>query len=183
MGSIGRRGEGVLMWSSFQCSPTSRVGVNSIARLGKPRRLDVSVLSDEPCWGQLNPLARRLVLLTGFSALRRAVLGSIIVLHPQRSAPSSFSALRRAVLGSIGCRCRWCGHRRGFSALRRAVLGSMTFTKKAPDLNSDVSVLSDEPCWGQSFDFTHFAETGSVSVLSDEPCWGQCCNCTPQCPQ
>ena len=37
---------------TFQCSPTSRVGVNANKKKGKDDDDDVSVLSDEPCWGQ-----------------------------------------------------------------------------------------------------------------------------------
>ena len=100
------------MWTSLlenekmsmsQCSPTSRVGVNyGQAGLCQPYYFNVSVLSDEPCWGQLSLRMTVLAELSGFSALRRAVLGSIIKsasFLPSRLA--GFSALRRAVLGSI----------------------------------------------------------------------------------
>ena len=63
----------------FQCSPTSRVGVNVDKSAGKRENVNVSVLSDEPCWGQLwSSGAVSTVLFQCFSALRRAVLGSIV---------------------------------------------------------------------------------------------------------
>ena len=61
-----------------------------------------------------------------------------------------------------------------FSALRRAVLGSIADGRSDGDFCCGVSVLSDEPCWGQSKPRSAGRPTRSVSVLSDEPCWGQC---------
>ena len=184
----------------FQCSPTSRVGVNNRVRqrladgferfsalrravLGsifpsskaKPTTAIVSVLSDEPCWGQLSLRKAANRSRRRFSALRRAVLGSIQGGHDRRSVVGGFSALRRAVLGSIDRDEVGLGERPGvsvlsdepcwgqyvgvlpksgisssFSALRRAVLGSMRWLHRAAGLQRVVSVLSDEPCWGQS---------------------------------
>ena len=158
----------------FQCSPTSRVGVNLVQPAMAARMSPVSVLSDEPCWGQsvagVRPVRHRHVSVLSdepcwgqskrraaegsggpsFSALRRAVLGSIRRRRYEMATPSMFqcsptsrvgvneseqraralyfgrfSALRRAVLGSIAVDTLRQYHTWRFSALRRAVLGSM----------------------------------------------------------
>ncbi len=134
------------------------------------------MLSDEPCWGQFSRLGLPTPPSTSFSALRRAVLGSIKIFDGE-AAPS-----------------RDC-----FSALRRAVLGSMTVQATTATALTMVSVLSDEPCWGQvtasagaiggwtlfqcsptsrvgvnPATAAVYAPRNQVSVLSDEPCWGQC---------
>ena len=158
----------------FQCSRTSRVGVNYtaviissgfrvrfsalgravlgsiVAVTGKKAVVRiVSVLSDEPCWGQCLRLADLDLPGRSFSALGRAVLGSIRPKALLILPPRSFSALGRAVLGSIGKR---------------------TEGRSGAD---EVSVLSDEPCWGQYGCYCTTALYNAVSVLSDEPCWGQ----------
>ena len=61
----------------FQCSPTSRVGVNLPPFRHTHCQFQVSVLSDEPCWGQLYQPPPHRPPPQRFSALRRAVLGSI----------------------------------------------------------------------------------------------------------
>ena len=60
-----------------------------------------------------------------------------------------FSALRRAVLGSMIAAGVVKIAQQGFSALRRAVLGSMRSGGDDQEAPLPVSVLSDEPCWGQ----------------------------------
>ncbi len=198
LGSIAGAVNLVLAWGAFQCSPTSRVGVN--------RR-----------WRRFRSGGS-----SSFSALRRAVLGSIRQRRWTRWRRCCFSALRRAVLGSIWCSQQWppgclrfqCSptSRVGVNqSLVSVQSGTATFQcsptsrvgvnqKEGPPRGAaaQVSVLSDEPCWGQyaggatrwrrprCFSALRRAVLGSmslsservryilvVSVLSDEPCWGQ----------
>ena len=85
----------------FQCSPTSRVGVNVLALSRGQTRTKF----------QCSPTSRVGVNAIRCSDRNRTELG--------------FSALRRAVLGSIFGDWRIWSRWRGFSALRRAVLGSI----------------------------------------------------------
>ena len=137
--------------NKFQCSPTSRVGVNVLGNK-KPR------------------LPKR-----GFSALRRAVLGSIL---QECSLSSRHLGFQCSPTSRVGVNCFVSGEKnaRGarFSALRRAVLGSIQAQPIHKTTRPQVSVLSDEPCWGQLTLFIALAARSAVSVLSDEPCWGQC---------
>ena len=110
----------------FQCSPTSRVGVNAFDGGERAVGLWVSVLSDEPCWGQSKPGSPD----PGFVARFQC-------------SPTSRVGVNRPCTISPNCL-------------------------------HPVSVLSDEPCWGQlSARRTQGACLTCVSVLSDEPCWGQ----------
>ena len=151
----------------FQCSPTSRVGVN-VGLAGKdvasgdgfsalrravlgsidPQQqsiqgsVSVSVLSDEPCWGQLTSSSPNHLPAPSFSALRRAVLGSI---RGQPPAPAARRVFQCSPTSRVGV--NW------------AAWGGCTDVVV-------VSVLSDEPCWGQ-FDCSarKASTTGCFSAL------------------
>ena len=109
----------------FQCSRTSRVGVNPSPSSRSGAIVTVSVLSDEPCWGQSITAWGWRAFGTRFSALGRAVLGSMTIAGPVLGFWSCFSALGRAVLGSIFSVGGGGQSDVRFSALGRAVLGSI----------------------------------------------------------
>ena len=83
----------------FQCSRTSRVGVNDAAARAMARRAVVSVLSDEPCWGQWNLIIPEEPTDERFSALGRAVLGSMRWATTWRSATAGFQCSRTSRVG------------------------------------------------------------------------------------
>ena len=170
----------------FQCSPTSRVGVNQSSMSSRPCRPQVSVLSDEPCWGQSTTLRRLSPREPRFQCSPTSRVG-VNTQQPMTTLwrDVCFSALRRAVLGSMQSALRNLGEtnrvsvlsdepcwgqcfrsssarqvRSCFSALRRAVLGSISRTCWAGSSRRSVSVLSDEPCWGQSLGTTVYGAAG-----------------------
>ena len=174
LGSINQVHPDPCPYTLFQCSPTSRVGVNLILRPHLSALLPVSVLSDEPCWGQYLPFS---VVFIQFDV-------SVLSDEPCWGQSCSLSAARADVTG--------------FSALRRAVLGSMLQREQHEyqyrlfqcSPTSRVGVNIDFP-WGSwnklMFQCSPTSRVGvnrrgssrsfkpsCVSVLSDEPCWGQC---------
>ena len=149
MGSIKDRGGVVEVVAEFQCSPTSRVGVNGRTLKCVAPEHSVSVLSDEPCWGQLD-----------------RPIGTVSVYR-------CFSALRRAVLGSMSKCDNTCATATAFQCSPTSRVGVNPRHPRPHPPHRPVSVLSDEPCWGQSPRTNHDRLGKIVSVLSDEPCWGQ----------
>ncbi len=99
----------------FQCSPTSRVGVNSSFRRSSNSSAVVSVLSDEPCWGQYPARRRRGCAERRFSALRRAVLGSM---QNIASASGAWDLFQCSPTSRVGVNPRWTMQRPGTSAFQ-----------------------------------------------------------------
>ena len=137
---------------AFQCSPTSRVGVNVNCKGVKTVSKPVSVLSDEPCWGQSSLPCKRLSFQNQFQCSPTSRVGVNWVVGQVAAGGIEFqcSPTSRVGVNRIDC----------------------SLSKLLP-----VSVLSDEPCWGQSGATAWFWWwRHGVSVLSDEPCWGQFCS-------
>ncbi len=134
----------------------------------------VSVLSDEPCWGQFK-LDRPLAELVFVSVLSdEPCWGQLMNNASSADNMNRFQCSPTSRVGVNGYSTDSTYTRLAFQCSPTSRVGVNSRGRRCTARRRTVSVLSDEPCWGQSRDavFPSF-EAALVSVLSDEPCWGQ----------
>ena len=137
--------------AEFQCSPTSRVGVNWPSTTIEKPPPRVSVLSDEPCWGQCEQAERGGGAWAAFqcSPTSRVGVNSDLAAKASPSLPFQCSPTSRVGVNSE-MRQRPTYASREFQCSPTSRVGVNANGPWVPTgYGIQVSVLSDEPCWGQ----------------------------------